>query len=408
MSNILSPVLPRGLWVPLLVMISMCSKSPVPVSPVEFREHLIMDGYAYAYGLWAADLDGDGDLDLTSADACHLSWYSESFCAEHNNLYWFENDGRGQFERHYIAKAEPGRLERHMAGDLDGDGDPDIVVVKNESGEIVYFENRGPSAVQEAVWPRHLVTTQLPGAYDVVLSDLDGDDDLDIAASSWTLGNQFAWFENSGTPLSGEWIKRTIDTDLRNTRTIRVADFDHDGDPDLLGTALGGDLVVWYENGGKSATDPWTKHIIDSPSGPWHGEPIDMDADGDPDVLMALSGEGQIVWYENVDAENGERSFEKHLIHEGLPKAFEAVGGDLDEDGDMDVVVTQWGDLGKVVWFENLQDDREGWKMHILKDSWPRANSVLVVDLNADNRLDIVAGAEKGVQELRWWENLGR
>ena len=58
--------------------------APGPAS-IGFTEHLIMDGYTYPFGICAADLDGDGDLDLTSADAL-----------PHNNLYWFQNDGRGQ------------------------------------------------------------------------------------------------------------------------------------------------------------------------------------------------------------------------------------------------------------------------------------------------------------------------
>ena len=53
-----------------------------------FSEHLIKSGYSYSYGLAAADLDGDGDLDLTSADTRVFK------------LYWFENDGKGNFKEH--------------------------------------------------------------------------------------------------------------------------------------------------------------------------------------------------------------------------------------------------------------------------------------------------------------------
>jgi hypothetical protein len=62
----------------------------------KFTEHLIMDRYGYAYGIGAADLDGDGRLDLVSSDTTS------------NHLYWFHNDGKGSFRRHFIAKDEPG------------------------------------------------------------------------------------------------------------------------------------------------------------------------------------------------------------------------------------------------------------------------------------------------------------
>src|SRR2546423_7142370 len=88
-----------------------------PPAPPQLSEHLIQDGYGYAFGIAAADLDGDGHLDLTSADTTN------------NNLYWLANDGKGSFTRYFIQKGEAGWFERHAIGDLDGDGHPDVVVV---------------------------------------------------------------------------------------------------------------------------------------------------------------------------------------------------------------------------------------------------------------------------------------
>ena len=193
-------------------------------APFRFSEHLIADNYAYAYGIAAADLDRDGDLDLTSADY-----------TPHNMLYLFENDSRGNFTRHLVQQDDPERLERHMIGDVDGDGDLDVVIVKNLRGHLLWFENSG-TPTDGKLWQRHVITTDLPGAYDVALADFDRDGDLDVAASSWVLGNQFAWFENDGSPAQGEWKKHLIERDIPETRTMRAADFDGDGDMDLLGT----------------------------------------------------------------------------------------------------------------------------------------------------------------------------
>src|SRR5688572_20719963 len=100
-----------------------------PLNDTRFTEQLIADKYGYAFGVAAADLDGDRDLDLTSSDT--LS----------NALYWFENDGQGAFKRHFIQEGESGWFERHAIGDLNGDHVPDVVVVKNLDGHIVWFEN---------------------------------------------------------------------------------------------------------------------------------------------------------------------------------------------------------------------------------------------------------------------------
>ncbi len=385
-------------------------------SSVRFSEHLIMGGYAYPYGIWASDLDGDGDPDLTSADY-----------TPHNNLYWFENDGSGQFSRHFIQKDDPERLERHMVGDINHDNRPDVVIVKNLYGHLLWFQNPGGEEIHD-LWQRHIITTEFAGAYSVALSDLDADGDLDVAASSWRMGNQFAWFENPGTvcvPPGGptqlcyeegqEWPKHLIEANISETRCIRVADVDGDGDDDLFGTAPGAGLVLWYENSGDPKFKPWGRHVIDSRFRPSHGDPVDMDGDGDPDFVLALGmGQspaqepgGQVVWYENDDSSR-DGPWPRHMSLESLPSAFEAVAGDLDGDGDIDVAAAAWGDSGQVVWLENSGNPRSQWPHHPLKTSWPMANMLLLADLDGDQDLDVAAVAEHGSYEFRWWRNEGR
>jgi hypothetical protein len=72
------------------------------------------------------------------------------------------------------------------------------------------------------------------------------------------------------------------------------------------------------------------------------------------------------------------------------------------------VAATAWGPNGQVVWFENTGDPRQKWTRHVLKEKWVQANSVLIVDLDNDGRLDIVAAAERGANEVRWWRNEDR
>jgi hypothetical protein len=383
-----------------------------PSTAIQFSEHLIADNYAYAYGIGAADIDRDGDLDLTSADY-----------TPHNRLYLFENDSDGNFVKHVIQQDDPERLERHMIGDVDGDGDLDVVIVKNLRGDLLWFENDG-KPTSGKLWPRHVITTHLPGAYDVALADFDQDGDLDVAASSWLLGNQFAWFENDGTPAVGEWAKHTIEENVAETRTMRAADFDGDGDVDLLGTGRKANHVIWYENTPTAETIDWKKHLIDDSSKcPAHGNPVDMDGDGDLDIVMALgfyyrpgSGdesaslrrdENQIVWYEN-SGKPKVRIWKKHVIGARFDDAFEAAAADLDGDGDIDVAATSWRNPGRVVWFENHGDPRRTWTRHMLKNNWRSANHIIIADLNGDGRPDIAACAEHGSYELRWWRNDGR
>src|SRR5262249_33462289 len=187
---------------------------------------------------------------------------------------------------------------------------------------------------------------------------------------------------------------------------------------DLLATAVGaekvpptvtdvkqhGSQIVWYENPGKGATGPWKKHVIDSTTrAPIHGQLVDLDGDGDLDVVMAhgMADERghpdrhEVAWYENGGRPGKGTAWKKHRIG-ALPYAFEAVAADLDGDGHLDVVATAWSKGDRVVWFENPGDPRGPWTMHVLKKDWNAANQVIVADLNGDHRPDIVATADNG------------
>lgn len=385
----------------------------IQAGPLEFAEERLLGNYTYSYACAAADMDGDGDLDLTTADA-----------EPNSNLYLLLNDGKGHFKHSFIQKYaaeenQPIRLERHAIGDINRDGRPDVVIVDNLKWDVRWFQNPGPEGIANP-WKVHRVSTPqgIPGAYDVALSDLDGDGDLDVAASSWVHGNRFDWFENVGSPGSGEsWVRHEIEGMVPETRTIAVADFNRDGKPDLLGTARAGNQIAWYANSGKPATESWKKTVVDGTTlAPTHGHPVDLDGDGDLDVLMAFglvaavgndaSTSHQVAWYENVGKPGLGAEWKKHQIGTNFPQGFEAVAGDLDGDGDQDVVATSWTGAGQIAWFENTGDPTTGWKQHSLKANWPNAVTVIVTDLDQDGRLDIVACAERGANELRWWRNV--
>ncbi|MBM3459159.1 MAG: VCBS repeat-containing protein [Armatimonadetes bacterium] len=369
-----------------------------PAAP--FAEHLLAGGYDYAYGLAAADLDRDGDLDLTSSDTVN------------NVLYWYENDGKANFRRRLVQENEPGWFERHVVGDVNGDRLPDIVVVKNLDGHVVWFEgNRRPA---DGPWRRHVVTTNCKRAYDVELVDLDRDGDLDVAASAWN-GNHLAWFENPGrTGAEREWVRRVIAEEVLETRTIRAADINRDGRPDLLATARKSNLLVWYENPAQRDA-PWIPHPIEEKFlSPTHGQLYDVDRDGDPDVVIAFGmlekagtpNTNCVAWYENLGRPGKGTVWQRHEVGE-LVGGFEAFAADLDGDRDVDLAATAWRPDGMLVWFENPGRPDVLWARHVLKENWAHANQVIAADLNGDRRSDLVASAERGANEVRWWENRG-
>ena len=371
--------------------------SPDATEIIRFSEHLVHEGFTYAFAVSAADLTGNGSIDLVATDT-------------NVGLYLFVNDGAGRFTRHVIHRRVGEWLERHAIADIDGDGQLEIVSVDNTNGCLVCFRCDG-DPTDSAAWTQHYVTEGgLPGAYAVTVGDFNGDGDADLAASSWRIGNQFAWFERR----DGAWVKHLIEDDIGDTLTIHAVDIDGDGWLDLLGTARVGNQVVWYRNPGDPTREPWEKHIIDRCPGPTIGNPVDMDGDGDVDVVMAVRGSDhpttpgpdQIVWYESA-GDPTSCPWDKHVIADDFPIAYEAIAGDLDGDGQVEVVATAWGADGRVALFKHRGDPRGPWDMQILKQGWPNANQVILADLTGDGYLDIAATAERGSNELRWWKNEG-
>jgi len=441
-SNLLRPVVWTLVLTSGAALIALASRASSTEArdtgkPVRFSEHLLVNEHRYTFGIAVVDIDGDGDRDLTCPDA---------YPAE-SKFYWLENNGQGEFQRRVIHNGERGWMERHATGDINGDGRPDLAMVDNRHGRLLWFANpKNPAA---GPWEKHTITNGCPKAYDVVLADLDGDGDLDAAASGFSSA-QITWCENPGKNVAvAEWTRRVIDKNMIEARTIAVADFNRDGKIDLLATAVGkmnlsatdpnhGSQVVWYENVGKSSAGRWKKHSIDSKSrGPCHGHPADFDGDGDIDVVMAHGMRTTIdptverhgvVWYENAGPSETGLSWKRHVVGQ-LPFAFEAIAEDLDADGDLDVIATAWANTprlygkpvtkpggDRVVWFENRGTRGDQWAMHTLQEKFPAANQVVVADLNGDGKPDIVASCDGSwanrkqlsKSEIRWWRNEGR
>ncbi|MFN0196019.1 MAG: FG-GAP repeat domain-containing protein, partial [Planctomycetaceae bacterium] len=374
----------------------------------------------------------DGDLDLAGCDTRNFK------------LYWFENDGVGTFAEHLVedgdrldifgditgaalANSTVGdetynrwfktpRLERLMIGDVDADGHNDVVIVENLYGDVYWYKNSGTPA-NDPVWQRYSITSKtIPGAYDVALADFDGDHDMDVAVSTWRLSNKFVWFENPGEHESAEsWQLHLIEENIAEPRTVRIADFNGDGRPDLLGTAFTANVVMWYENPVDARTNTWTRHDIDNQSiGPGHGMPADLDAAGDLDVVMALgmnshaqeTGTRESAWYENAGEPGHANEWKKRVLADNVDDAFEAIAVDINADGHLDVAATSYtSPHGGAFWLQNPGDARGAWARHELKSDWPRANQIISADLDGDGCADLVAGTTGNPGEIRWWRN---
>lgn len=282
----------------------------------------------------AVDFDADNDLDIITAD---------QFSDE---ILLFRNNGNQQFTRSFLSNAADSPIDLSVA-DVDGDGDPDVLSASRLDGRVYWHENVDGQSVVSRVLPG-----SESGIKNVLAADLDNDGDMDIVASASNLqlvvdNNAIVWFENNG---SQNFTKHLITEAALGVYSISIADIDQDGDLDISSASYADNTIAWYENDGAQA---FTQRTITSAALVAEAvEAVDMDGDGDIDVLAlaeTTTGESIVRWYEN----NGSQLFTERTI--GLTGTYSnnVYAVDMDGDGDVDVL-TESVNTSPIGWFRQF------------------------------------------------------
>ncbi|MFC1759219.1 FG-GAP-like repeat-containing protein [Planctomycetota bacterium] len=173
-------------------------------------------------------------------------------------------------------------------------------------------------------------------------------------------------------------------------------DVDGDGDLDVLSASSTDDTVAWYENDG---SQNFMSHTISSAAdGAQSVFAADVDGDGDMDVLSASTSDDKITWYEN----DGSQNFSTHTISTTAIFAFSVFAADVDGDGDTDVLSASPND-STVAWYEN--DGSQNFTTHTITTTASLVVSVFAADVDGDGDLDVLSTSL--FDEIAWYENDG-
>ena len=159
---------------------------------------------------------------------------------------------------------------------------------------------------------------------------------MDVLSASYD-DDKIAWYESDGA-ADPSFTARTISTSADGAISVYAADIDNDGDMDVLSASINDDKIVWYENKLAAFGDPTfgSATITTSADGANTVYAVDIDSDGDMDVLSASSSDDKIAWYENDGA--ADPSFTARTITTSADMATHVYAADIDNDGDMDVL----------------------------------------------------------------------
>lgn len=342
------------------------------------------------------DVNGDGHLDIFIGEMRFAEGHTNSNPNARTLL--LVGDGQGNFTVETVATGF-GQHESRL-GDLDGDGDLDILG-KPFTWDTPRLDIWLNAAVQPvcttplAHWDTHVIDAERPyKAVFVDPADVDGDGFKDIVSGAW-------WYRNPGQP-GGAWARNEIGAPLN--QMAAVFDFDGDGDLDILGTTLKegasetqyhlGSTFVWARNDGAGIFE--IHNNVDAGEGDFlQGVTAGAFGSGGSEVLLSWHNRTDALQSLNVP---GDPAVGQWPIREIPPvsQAEDLSTGDIDGDGDLDLL------LG-TIWLEN---DGGDWTAHVLFNTTDKPDRNRLADLNGDGRLEAIVGYETNNQPIRfaWYE----
>lgn len=333
------------------------------------------------------DMDGDGDSDVVATGSFG------------NNVVWYENLGSGNFGSMQIISSDVLNAFAIQLADLNGDGDLDLAVSRSSGAtmdpDVITIENLGSGSFGFPI----VLATNLVSVRTILAVDFDQDGDTDILAAEYNTTGDIVSFENDGT---GNFGSAQAFSDMANIYcSLAAGDIDGDGDLDILAGVDGtANKIIKFVNlgGGTYAASVNATVLLD---GIKSTSLCDLDNDGDLDILSAVYSSNQVCWNPN----NGIGGFSsKIVLSSTVSGASFAVASDFDLDGDLDVTASSsTGD--KIVRFENLGGGTFGPEI-VVTTLTHTATSVASSDLNGDGLPEILSTSSFD-DRLAWYENLG-
>lgn len=348
----------------------------------------------YSNQVTIGDLDGDGDLDLIFANG---GGFSSPGSAEPVRIY--TNDGSGVFTDESVARLGFSGLVRGAElGDIDGDGDLDLILAQDFDRQPALFTNDGNGFFS------NVTAGQLPAltlsSSRAQFGDIDNDGDLDLYLTSgdgsrFSCGQYRVYVNDGAGSFTDETAARHPIEAVCNNMDCIFGDIDNDFDLDVRTSSTGAGNSRLYVNDGSGVFTLST--AVPSDNNAYSYDFGDIDGDGDLDLLGANanpSSLGEILLLN--DGAGGFTDVSDRLTPNPSEDDNDSKFFDIDNDGDLDLIIARLGGSSEKIY----ENDGGGNFSQISGAIDPVGDSsldVVVGDLDGDDRVDIVtAQGESG------------
>ncbi len=362
----------------------------------------------YTNQLAIEDIDNDGDLDIVFANGS--GFFSAS---QMQRLRIYINDGTGVF-----TEESSTRVGSHTSyardvefGDIDGDGDYDMIVANDFNSPADLFINDGNGFFTD------VSATQIPqlslSSSHAAFGDVDNDGDLDLwltkgGSSRFGSGQAQLW-ENDGTGFFTNVTTTQVPQQLIDSPMDALfGDLDGDFDLDMIEGHRDVQSKL-YINGGDGTFTDETSGNLPQDDNTYSWDLGDLDNDGDLDLLGVNSNPSnarEVLWINN-----GSASFTNmtttYLPNSSNPSVDDNDSKffDVDNDGDLDFVIGSLGSTERICVFNGSQFI---WNSGLISSIGDSTMDIEVGDMNGDGTLDIVTGqGESGSFANRIYINSG-
>lgn len=274
--------------------------------------------------------------------------------------YWFRNSkdpARTEFIRYQYDPAIDREIHDLVFNDINGDGLKNLVVTGDKEGCYWYEIPKDPTI--DTIWSKHTITMDVlddrsdihGGFFPGGIGDIDGDGDADIVMPN-------RWYQNDGTGLV--WTRKFLPFGSGGYWGLSarswIIDMDLDGDNDIVmvGCDQKDSRGAWLENRGEEEYLQFIVHLLPLKApgrrGSFHSLWVaDFDMDGDPDIFTIDQEDWTIlpegapmrgyIW-ENLDGK-GQNFAERIVLDENIG-GHDVKFGDVDGDGDLDAYFKVW------------------------------------------------------------------